>query len=453
MTALAGARPGGVLPFTPSRESGAVLDARTVGRDALLDVLAARFATAAKSENRIHSLLVGPRGCGKSHLVEVALHRLRQDAHVRDRFAVVTLPEDVFGITRFTDIVESVLSELGAAPAPASPRSPHWSQVSERLNGRVLLLVVENVSRLFEMLGEAGQRDLRSWVETSGEVLLLATTPLLTAAVTSREKPWFGGFAVDEVAGLTPEQGREMLTRIAEERGDDELAEFLGSPTGEARVKAVAQLTGGSPRVWMILADCVSAESLDELVPAVRDLLEGLVPYYQQLLWELAPNEQRIVRALAEGPYGALTVGEIAGHAALEERTTASSLGRLKASRWVRSEKPKAGDARRVLYRLREPMLRHHVQYRSGDRSTLLLIVELLRGWFDRPASCVDDAVRAAAAAPDDGVAGLFAQALRGDSEALVRLPTELRDLAEQHLAQQNPARQLSAQQNTPPGG
>lgn len=537
MTTMTGGRAGSVRPFTPSRESGAVLDARTVGRDRLLEVMAARFASAARTQNRIHTLLVGPRGSGKSHLVEVALHRLAQDVTLRERLAVVTVPEDVFGLTRFSDIVSLVTQELAGRPAIAQRDAGHWSQVSDLLAGRVLVLVVENLDRLFDALGEAGQRDLRSWVETSGEVVLLATTPLLTAAVTSRERPWFGGFAVEEVASLTAPEGGELLLRIARERGDDRLADFLQTPTGQARLRSVAQLTGGSPRVWMILADCVSAQSLDDLVPAVQDLLEGLVPYYQQLLWDLAANEQRIVRALAEGPYGALTVGEIAASAGLEERTAATSLGRLKASRWVTSEKPGVGDARRVLYSLREPMLRHHVQYRSGDRATLLLIVELLRGWFDRservarlaavPAgsatmmhlahsnaqagrlheaiiayettltdqqrllgpdhpdtlwtrlgladalrgageltraidlmtstgaelagmphlqrhreyarwlleACVTDLVDAGDGVGDGGVAHLFGRAFRGEAEALVRLPTELRDLVEQHLS------------------
>lgn len=580
MTATARGRTGGALPYTPSRQSGAVLDARTVGRDALLDLLAARFTTAARSKNRIHTLLVGPRGSGKSHLVEVALHRLRQDETLRERFAVVVVPEDGLAITRFTDIVDLARRDLGGTAAGLRRQRSHWSQVTELLGERVLLLVVENLDRLFRALGEAGQRDLRAWVETSGEVLLLATTPLLTAAVTSRDQPWFGGFAVDEVVGLTAEEGRELLRRTARERGDRRLEDFLAGPTGHARVQSVAQLTGGSPRVWTMLADRVSAESLDDLVPAVQDLLEGLVPYYQQLLWDLAPNEQRIVKVLAEGPYGALSVGEIAEHAGLEERTTASSLGRLRTSRWVSSEKPGVGDARRVLYRLREPMLRHHVQYRGGDRSTLLLVVELLRGWFDRsertarptaapadsmtmrhlaesfrsfagtsssdldaydltslpalarrwlagedaatwgPAvggalvrasgdldhalrlatqlagdaeatlgpdhpdtlwsriglaealrragrtaqaldmavvlsadlgerpdlvrqrhatrrlldTCIDQVIGGTGEAPEEGIVGLFAQALRGDAEALVRLPSELRDLAERHL-------------------
>jgi len=37
----------------------------------------------------------------------------------------------------------------------------------------------------------------------------------------------------------------------------------------------------------MILAGCASVELLDELVPAVEELLEKLVAYYQQRLWEL----------------------------------------------------------------------------------------------------------------------------------------------------------------------
>ncbi len=373
-----------IRPFTPSREDAASLAGRTVGFKRLRRRLHERFQLAAGSASRPHTLVVGPRGAGKSHLVRVVLHDLEM-SDIASAFRSVVVPEDVVGLTRLDDLLDIVLDQLSVGRLGVSAHNAERERlISQALAGRVLVLTVENLNRFLEVIGIGGQRDLRAWVETSGEVLLLCTSPLLGPSVTKRERPWFGGFATCVLEGLKADEGRQLLAELARRDGNAELGEYLDSEPGRARVAAVAQLTGGSPRVWMILADCISAESLDALVPAVQDLLEGLVPYYQQLLWELAPNEQRVVRALAEGRDGALTVAEIAASAGMDQRTTATTLGRLASSQWVKAEKPSSGDRRRSLYRLREPMLRHHFQYRSGNPEPLILIVELLRAWFER---------------------------------------------------------------------
>jgi hypothetical protein len=195
--------------------------------------------------------------------------------------------------------------------------------------------------------------------------------------------PWWGNFGISHLDELTVEQGRELLIRLARSSGDTALADFLATDKGEARLRAINALAGGSPRIWMILSECLTVELLDELVPAVEALLEGLVPYYQQLLWDLSPVEQRLVRELADGPHQAATVAELAKSAGIEQRVAASTLGRLADIRWVRAEKVPELDKRSTWYRLREPMLRHHFHYRSATDQPLPLIVEILRAWYD----------------------------------------------------------------------
>lgn len=375
-----------IRPFTPSQESAAELSDRTVGRDELLEILIDRLASAATSRNRPHTLLVGPRGAGKTHLINVAIHRALQRPEVRQRLRFVRFDEDAVGITRYFDVLQEVLAAL-SPPQPGSRRSVLPSNpeeaVAEALGDHVLVLVIENLDRIFHTFGEGGQRDLRSWVENSGQVMVLATTPLLFPGVSDRALPWWGNFGISHLDELDVEQGRELLIRLAQSSGDTALAEFLATDKGEARLRAINALAGGSPRIWMILSECLTVELLDELVPAVEALLEGLVPYYQQLLWDLSPVEQRLVRELADGPHQAATVAELAKAAGIEQRVAASTLGRLADIRWVSSEKVPELDKRSTWYRLREPMLRHHFHYRSATDQPLPLIVEILRTWYD----------------------------------------------------------------------
>lgn len=374
-----------IRPFTPSKEAPSSLSERTVGRDELLSLLLDRIRTAARSKNRPHTLLVGPRGAGKTHLVEVALYRATHEIDVAERLAVVRIDEDAVGITRYSDILREVVRGLGGSRTEASHTASTTleADIEHMLGGGVLLLVIENLDRLFGALGKSGQRDLRAWIETSGQVMVLATSPLLFPAIGQRSEPWYGGLAISHLPDLGVEQGRELLALLAAQAGDAELADFIASPTGQARLRAIHALAGGSPRIWSILSECLTVDTLDELVPAVEALLEALVPYYQQLLWDLSGNEQRLVRALASEHSAADTVAELAEDTGIDRNVASTTLGRLAELKWVRAEKRPGLDQRTTWYRLREPMLRHHLQYRgSAHGQPLVLIVELLRAWF-----------------------------------------------------------------------
>ena len=191
-----------VMPFTPSREvaasaaGAAEVAARTVGREEILTRLEQRLRSAATSRNRPHTLLVGPWGSGKTHLVEVALHRMRQNAAVADQLAVVRLPEDAIRVTRYQDLLDLAAGQLRGDPAssgpaavagataaglprrpaedvdalpaeplagragraPATGGSVSEQDIRELLNGRVLLLVIDNLDRVFTAIGVRGQR-------------------------------------------------------------------------------------------------------------------------------------------------------------------------------------------------------------------------------------------------------------------------------------------------------
>ena len=61
--------------FSPGTVDPADLDARTVGRGALLKRLTDRIVSSAQDGSRPHTLLVAPRGAGKTHTLQVAIHR------------------------------------------------------------------------------------------------------------------------------------------------------------------------------------------------------------------------------------------------------------------------------------------------------------------------------------------------------------------------------------------
>lgn len=374
--------------FTPSALAPERLDDVTVGRVELLARLVQRLRDVAATGARPHTLVVGPRGSGKTHLLGVVLHRARLDPAVDHRLAVAWIPEDALSIGSYDDLLVELARALDSATGDRARALRHDRDARglERLllevaDGRVLVLVLENLDRIFAAIGPVGQAALRGFVETASSVVLLASTPLLFSGVSSRHRPWYGSFDAEHLGDLTLAEGTELLRRAAREAGDDVLASYVVSSPGQARLRAVEHLAGGSPRLWHILSGCMSVETLDELAPAVEAMLDELAPYYQQRLWELPASEQKLVVELGRQP-GAQTVSALADAIGMDNRGAATALGRLAEAGWVRGTKRPGTDRRSTWYELREPLLRHHLQYRNARGEPLRLIVEMLQTWY-----------------------------------------------------------------------
>ncbi|ADB53273.1 hypothetical protein Cwoe_4861 [Conexibacter woesei DSM 14684] len=393
--------------FTPTAVPAEELAARTVGRDEIVRRLARRLRSAARSKERPHFLVVGPRGSGKTHLLRVVVHETLQDRRTARRLAAVVLPEDAPEIVFYNDLLFSIVERLlGQGPRPQNGTLLADARAARRdtlqleqvvlraLGDRTLLLVVENLNRVFHDFGDDGQARLRAFAENTGRLMLLASTPLLFDGVSEHARPWYGAFSTEMLDDLSAEEGGALLRHLAAVAGDDELAAFLETPTARARLRAVTHVTGGSPRMWTVLAACVTVETLDELAPLVRTLLDELVPYYQERLNSLPGNERKLVVELCRSAMverdgavvqvspGMRTVKELAELSGLDATIAATSLRRLHDARWVRRTKLPGTDQRTTWYEIREPMLRHHLQYRDSDGELLNVIVSFLRDWY-----------------------------------------------------------------------
>lgn len=235
--------------------------------------------------------------------------------------------------------------------------------IDELLGDRVVVLVVENLDRVFADIDLEGQRSLRAWLETNRQVMLLATASTVFPEVADRRYPWFGGLNTVVLPELTGEQVQKMFAMYLRRQGKSALANFVMTKTGTEQVTALAQFIGHVPRHWVIAAATVTRESLNAVVRAADEVLEVLVPYHQQRLRTLSPGERRLMVAL--GTQGEMPVAQAATLAELDPKTTATMLRRLHETGWVDAGKSPEGDQRFTYYRLRDPMLRAHLIYRS----------------------------------------------------------------------------------------
>ena len=357
--------------FTPSSTDAEVLDAATVGRTDVLDTLAGRIRSAARDGSRPHTLVIAAPGAGKTHTCRVAAHRALTDPDTAKAVLAVPLSEDALGIGSYADllveIARGVGPELGEqARALRRAKDPVGIEalIVDAAAGRMVLLLIDNLGRVFDGIGASGQGSMRAWVETSAAVTVLATAPALFPGVSSREYPWYGSFMIESLPPLTDTDAAALLRLAARHRGDDKLVAYLRSPDGGADVAALHRVVGGAPRMWHLLSECADPDSIAALTPAVEALLDRLAPQLQQRLGSLPTGEQRLVVELARGD-GPRTVSELAAAVGVSNQSASAALGRLAAEHWVRSAKAD-GDRRTSWYDLTDPMLRRYVQFRDG---------------------------------------------------------------------------------------
>lgn len=370
--------------FSPASMPRDLLERTFVQREDLAKRLVDLFAESALGESKHRVLLVGPRGVGKSHLVSVVYHRLRELDPLRDRLIIAFLREDEWGITSFLDLLIRILRALGTEPAGISSLSSEeaeqqvWGVLREQMRDKTLLVIAENLDTILSALGEEGQRKWRALIQTHCCWAVLATTPALSGDISSQAAPFYGFFEVQHLGGLSVSDAVRLLKKLAASQGNAKIAGYLDTPACRAKVRAVQHLANGNHRIFVIFYEFLAADFEDLLNPLLRTI-DSLTPYYQSRIKDLSPQQRKLVEFLCEHRLPA-TVKAIASSCFVSQQTAASQLKQLLEARYVRVTRI----GRESYYELNEPLLRICVEVKSRDGQPLRLLVEFLRYWFSR---------------------------------------------------------------------
>ena len=379
--------------FTPSRTNPEDLEKILVQRHALLDDAVARVRESATTANKHHLLFVGPRGSGKTNLVTLLFHRIDQQEDLRDRLRIAWLNEDETSTT-FLDFLLRIYRALAKkypVEFPVSALDPIYELdlpaateeighlLLAQLAGRPVLLLVENLNDLFSALGENGQKAWRAFIQEHPAFTIVATAQRLFDGVTRRTSPFFGFFQTEHLRPLNVSEAITLLENIAAINHDEALEEYLRSRVGRARVRALHHLTGGNHRVYVVLSEFITRDSIDQLVGPFESMIDELTPYYQERLRWLAPLQRKIVEHLCSHAHP-IPVKDIAKALFSTHQTIASQLKNLRELGYVESH-PRG---RESLYELSEPLMRLCVEVKENQqRKPLRLIVDFLRVWYD----------------------------------------------------------------------
>ncbi len=451
--------------FTPSLQTRATLESTFVVRHHLLDLITSRIQEAANSPSRNHTLLVGIRGSGKTHLAALAYYRTRDLIDAGARLQVAWLPEDPWTLVSYRRLLTAILVRL--EPENEIRTEPHGSHGAGRrdagntasiasrqgtpepdLESRVLaaarrfgpiVVIVENLDRVLDQIDEIGQQQLRHLLQ-QGEapLLLVATTTRLSRSLSDQSAPFYGFFTSTRVPPFTVENARSMLQAVARRQGDIELARQLDDcPFVLPRLLAISQLAGGQPRLWAALSSRLTIERLDSLTDLLLTTVDDLTPYYQEQLAGLSRHQRLTVAELASLDHP-MHVAQLAGRLDIDQRSLAKSISDLVDRGWLASivvPYARLVDRRRTYYELADPLALICLQIKEPHGQRLWQVTDLLRCWFDphfaRPGAGGAETAALLGTA-DDALAALQDH----DPDPLLRLPASLRAVIDSRLSE-----------------
>ena len=382
--------------YSPGNMDRESLETLFVGRRDIMDDVLTRATGSIEASQKHYLLIVGPRGSGKTHFLALAHHRLMdhiEAVEATDRVAVALLKEEEWGVASYLDLVVRILRALADespeleakiadiyatfAKDPDDAEALATRLLRGHTRGKTLLLLCENLVDLFEGLGDEGQKRWRAAIQEDGNWAVVATTPQLFAALTLQENPFFGFFTIRLLDRIDLNTGIELLAKKAIHEGKAELAEFLRTPIGRARVRAIHHLAAGNHRAYVVLFDFLDKESLDDLVGPFMQMVDDLTPYYQDRMRQLAPAQRKILEflCLAGRP---VTVKDIATPCLMSQQTAAKQIGELESAGFV----ARTRSGRNTFCELSEPLMRICIEVKDNNTGHFRLFVEFLRHWF-----------------------------------------------------------------------
>lgn len=388
------------MKFNPAFLSEDELVAGFAAREHELDLLLEVVRDNNGASNQ-HILVIGPRGYGKTTLVLRVAAAVRSNPALHSRWHPIVFSEEVevaepgelwaeavfflgkqTGESRWRDAYARLRRETD----PERLRVLALAELrafSER-EGKRLLVAVENLQTLFEQLSDDDAWTVRHTLQSEPWLMLLTTATTRFDAIERPDRALYELFRVVELEPLGPGECAHLFGRLG------------AGPIDPLRGRALQILTGGNPRLLVVLARFAQGSPLHSLVDDVARLIDDHSDYFKHNIDALPPLERRIFTALAELWAPALA-REVAEFARVDVNKTSAVLARLEqhglVSSHATSPRRKRYQVSERLYNLYWLMRRHG---RASDR--VRFAIDFIAAYYDAEVlagACLDFAERA----------------------------------------------------------
>ena len=287
-----------------------------------------------------HVLIVAPRGRGKSMLLARVVAELRTDNELSTHLLPVQFMEENLEIFDMADFWIETLFHLARECETQDPQfakelrashaalTVHWRDqtvedqaravildAADRL-GKKLVLMVENLQSLCESVNDDFGWKLRGVLQSEPQIMLLASATSRFEGLDDANQPFFELFRIVGLEALNTGECSRLWQVVS------------GDAVSDREIRALQILTGGSPRLLVIVAGFARHRSLLKLMEELVELIDEHTEYFRGHLEALGKTERRVYVAVID-LWQPSKPGEIAARARMDVRTVSTMLGRL----------------------------------------------------------------------------------------------------------------------------
>ena len=292
------------------------------------------------SESCQHALIVAPRGMGKSMMLARMEAELRLNHDLASKLLPVRFMEESYEVATLTDFWLEALFQLGrecrrqgldaateleAAHASCCER---WRDTHLRLDvlaaiergltsiGRRMVLMVENLQAISDAWDSDDEWGLRGILQTEPSIMLIGTATTRFRSLEDADCAFFDLFRLVELGPLTTGECAALWNTATRQQLE------------EREIRPFEILTGGSPRLLVLLASVGRQLTLRQLLEDMVGLIDEHTEYFRQCLEALPSGERRVFLALAD-LWEPASTSAIADRARMDIRTASVMVRRL----------------------------------------------------------------------------------------------------------------------------
>ena len=286
-----------------------------------------------------HRIVLGPRGCGKTSLLLRVAAEIRRTPDLSLSFFPVVFAEESYEVTTAGEFWLEALSRLAAA-VPRTQGGDNLARTfgelrSERddrmlrlrclgalldfadRENRRLVLMVENLNMMFrDMADEDAGWQLRETLQTEPRIVMLASATSRFDEIDNPERAFYDLFTRQTLRPLDMEECAILWETVSGQRRPPKT------------IEALRILTGGSPRLFTIVARFGAGLSFRELMDDLLNLVDDHTEYFRSHIEALPAQERRVYLALAD-LWEPASAREVADRARLDTNKCSAQLKRL----------------------------------------------------------------------------------------------------------------------------
>jgi len=369
--------------FSPENMSEDTLRQLLTGKEKFLEQLVSEIAKSVANKTPRYLLIVGPRGIGKSHIMMLLYYEIKKQ--LSTQLIPIKFAEEEYSIFRASDLFLRALEERPFDTTQIRSlkdenlildAAVEQLKLLAKKENKHYIFFIENLHIVFGQLEKNELQTLRSIYQKNKIFSVVASAPITFEGISEHDEPFYNFFKVTHLDELTLEETKELMKKIAAlEQNILFVEEFANY---EKKIEGIYHLTGGSPRLVMLLYEIITRGDFENLERIFLKMMDEHTPYYQEIFQMLSPQRRLILDTLMTSPTP-LTPKDIAQNSRVDEKTVYQQLRRLETDGYLLSHPM----GKRTSYEVRERLFRLWRDMRKPlGKNRISIFIDFLTCWY-----------------------------------------------------------------------